>query len=290
MVQLNLNIQALSGTCQGLRNQQGILQYENNVLQGQYHNLSATNQYLLGENSRIQSSIQYLNSLGPSIINDIAGKEIQSILASNREILSLATSAVFLAVTQDPSKMYTINALSMMQFYNPFVQTDLEFYHNEFLDLTQRAYENLTLQCARKIVDSILQRKPIFGLETSGTIPKRLKFLETSLYSCCAECPYYSQSIWVKMAIYFPSLSASPFRNSPTIKNYWRKKKKHFASCTDSHCYSLPLLIFVIGQHIAGQGCLWLTSSLIWYSACIMFNVIKKVPKSGIYQSITYCN
>lgn len=167
VVQLNLNIQALSGTCQGLRNQQGILQYENNVLQGQYHNLSATNQYLLGENSRIQSSIQYLNSLGPSIINDIAGKEIQSILASNREILSLATSAVFLAVTQDPSKMYAINALSMIQFYNPFVQTDLEFYHNEFLDLAQRAYENLTLQCARKIVDSILQRKPIFGLETS---------------------------------------------------------------------------------------------------------------------------
>lgn len=167
VVQLNLNIQALSGTCQGLRNQQGILQYENNVLQGQYHNLSATNQYLLGENFRIQSYIQYLNSLGPAIINDIAGKEIQSILASNREILSLATSAVFLAVTQDPSKMYTINALSMMQFNNPFVQTDLEFYRNEFLDLAQRAYENLTLQCARKIVDSILQRKPIFGLETS---------------------------------------------------------------------------------------------------------------------------
>jgi hypothetical protein len=36
--------------------------------------------------------IGYLNSLGPSIINDIAGKEIQSILACNREILSLATS------------------------------------------------------------------------------------------------------------------------------------------------------------------------------------------------------
>jgi hypothetical protein len=166
VVQLNLNIQDLAGSCQGLRNQQGILQYENSVLQGQYHNLSVTNQYLLGENSRILSSIQYLNSLGPSIINDIAGKEIQSILARNREILSLATSAVFLAVTQDPSKMYTINALSMMQINNPVVQTDLEFYHNEFLDLAQRAYENLVLLCARKIVDSILQRKPMFDLMT----------------------------------------------------------------------------------------------------------------------------
>ena len=54
----------------------------------------------------------------------------------------------------------------MMQFNNPFAQTDLEFYHNEFLDLAQRAYENLVLPCARKIVDSILQRKPMFDLMT----------------------------------------------------------------------------------------------------------------------------
>ena len=70
-----------------------------------------------------------------------------------------------------------------MQFDNPFAQIDLEFYHNEFLELAQRAYENLTLQCARKIVDSILQRKSMFELKTSVQYHNRLKFLETSQHA-----------------------------------------------------------------------------------------------------------
>ncbi len=100
-------------------------------------------------------------------INEIAGSEIRSILGRNREILSMATAAVFLALAQEPQKMYRINALSMMEFNNPFIQADLEFYRSEFLDLAQKAYENLALQCSQKIVDLILQGKPKFELKTT---------------------------------------------------------------------------------------------------------------------------
>ena len=82
------------------------------MLKGQNYSLSLTNQYLLSEYSRIQSeysriqsAIQYLHSVGPAIINDVVGKEIHSILARNREILTLAAAAVFQVITQDPSRV-----------------------------------------------------------------------------------------------------------------------------------------------------------------------------------------
>ena len=102
LTRLDLNVQTLSGNCQELNNQQNLLAYSNNMLKGQNYNLSLTNQYLLSEYSRIQSeysriqsAIQYLHSVGPAIINDVAGKEIHSILARNREILTLAAVRFF---------------------------------------------------------------------------------------------------------------------------------------------------------------------------------------------------
>lgn len=159
MIQLNLNLQTLSGNCQELQNQQNSLVYNNNILKGQNYNLSLTNQYLLSEYSRIQSSIQYLNSVGPSIINDVACKEIHSILARNREALTLATTAVFQVIAQDPSRLHLFNSISLTQFNNnPAYQPELQYFHNEFMDLTERVYENLKSVCAQKIFDS-MQRK-----------------------------------------------------------------------------------------------------------------------------------
>lgn len=55
-----------------------------------------------------------------------------------------------------------------MQLNNPFVQEDLEFYRNEFLDLAQKAYKNLSCQYAQQIVDFFLNKKPISELNFTG--------------------------------------------------------------------------------------------------------------------------
>ena len=163
--QLNLNMQTLSRSCQDLLNQQSLLVYYNNILKGQNSNLSLTNQYLLRENSRIQSSSQYLNSVGPAIIKDVAGKEINSILACNRETLTLAAAAVCKAIAQDPSAVHLFNSISSIQSNNPAEQTELEYYRNKFMDLAERVYVNLALSCAQKIFDS-MQRKHMLEPKT----------------------------------------------------------------------------------------------------------------------------
>lgn len=163
--QLSLNMQTLSLSCQNLLNQQSLLVDYNNKLKGQNCNLSLTNQYLLSEYSQIQSAIQYLHSVGPAIINDIAGKEIHSILARNRGALTLAAAAAFQVIAQDPSRVHLFNSISLIQFNNPAYQPDLQYYHNEFMDLIERVYENLTLVCTQKIFDSI-QRKHMLESQT----------------------------------------------------------------------------------------------------------------------------
>jgi hypothetical protein len=162
VTQLNLNIQTLSGSYQELHNQQSLLVYYNNILKGQNYNLSLTKHYLLSDNSQIQSSIQYLNSVGPAIIKDVAGTEINSILACNRETLTLAAAALFQAIAQDPSGVHLFNSISLIQSNNPAEQT---YYRNKFMDLAERVYENLALSCAQKIFDSV-QRKHMLEPKT----------------------------------------------------------------------------------------------------------------------------
>ena len=161
VTQLDLNVQTLSGNCQELNNQQNLLTYSNNILKGQNYDLSLSNQYLLSEYSRIQSAIQYLHSVGPAIINEVAAKEIHSILARNREALILAAAAVFQVIAQDPSRVYLFNSISLIQFNNPAYQPGLQYYHNEFMDLIERVYEKLTFVCAQKIFDLIQRKHPL---------------------------------------------------------------------------------------------------------------------------------
>jgi hypothetical protein len=82
--------------------------------------------------------------------------------------LSLAIGAVFQTILQDPSKMLLINSLSEMERSNPFFQGELEVYRNEFLDLAEKAYENLSFQCAKGIVDFILRKRSLSGIKTTS--------------------------------------------------------------------------------------------------------------------------
>ena len=158
-------MQTLSRSYQDLYNQRSLLVYDNNILNGQNSNLSLRKHYLLREISRIQSSIHYLNSVGAAIIKDVAGKVINSILACNRETLTLAAAALFQAIAQDPSAVHLFNSISSIQSNNPAEQTELEYYRNKFMDLAERVYVNLALSCAQKIFDS-MQRKHMLEPKT----------------------------------------------------------------------------------------------------------------------------
>jgi hypothetical protein len=165
---LQATVQTLTSNCQELSRQQGMLQYNNSILSGQNQNLNCTNQSLNGQLSQLQNSIQYLRNVGPDIVKSIAEQEIQSTLARKRETLSVAIGAVFQTILQDPSKMLLINSLSEMEMSNPSFQGELEFYRNEFLDLAEKAYENLSFQCAKGIVDFILHRESLSGIKITS--------------------------------------------------------------------------------------------------------------------------
>jgi hypothetical protein len=89
-------------------------------------------------------------------------------LARNRETLILAAAAIFQVIAQDPSRVHLFNSISLIQFNNPAYQPDLQYYHNEFMNLIERVYEKLTLVCAQKIFASI-QRKHMLESQTRAS-------------------------------------------------------------------------------------------------------------------------
>jgi hypothetical protein len=114
---------------------------------------------------QLQSSVNYLQDLGPEIIMNMAKQEIQSGLARKKEMLSLAVGAVFQTIARDPQKMLWIDSLSEMAVNNPFFQEELNVHRSEFLDLAEKSYENLSFQVAKGIVDSILHKGTSSGIK-----------------------------------------------------------------------------------------------------------------------------
>lgn len=159
--QLEIKTDWLLQSCRNLQNKNNGLLYNNRMLKAQNNNEGMRNQVLLSERLRIQDEIRHFNSIGPSMIYDIAGKEIRSILSDKRKMLSLATTAVFQVVIQDPSKAYLLNAFSEIGRSDPLLQQDIEFHRAEFLDLAEKAYDNLSLQCTRSIANTILKKNTL---------------------------------------------------------------------------------------------------------------------------------
>lgn len=156
---LQSTAQSLALNCQQLMGQQHTLEYNISTLLNQHQNLNAANQYLAGQQSQLQSSIDYIRNLAPKLILDIAGGQIQSVLARRREMLSVAIGAVFQTILADPQNMVLINAMSGMPINNPLIQEELTMCRNEFLNLAEKAYQNLSFQCAKGIVDYILNNR-----------------------------------------------------------------------------------------------------------------------------------
>ena len=73
----------------------------------------------------------------------------------------MQAAAVFQVIAQDPSRVYLFNSISLIQFNNPAYQPDLQYYHNEFMDLIERVYEKLTFVSAQKIFDLIQRKHPL---------------------------------------------------------------------------------------------------------------------------------